>query len=82
MTTARELLENYAREDIVGFNDAEGPPRGRSAKAFAALRAVLDQHPERKFTTWSACDGCTDVDHLITWPCPTVEAIMTALEAK
>lgn len=76
--TPRELLDNYASQGAGQYDDRldEAAP-----KAFAALRAVLDRHPERKFSTWSACDGCTDGDHLVTWPCPTVDAITTALGA-
>jgi hypothetical protein len=43
MTDPRHLLDAYACEEIVGFNDAEGPREDEAPKAFAALRAVLDE---------------------------------------
>lgn len=92
--TPRELLERYSEE--AGAHGYEGQSYLReecAAKAFAALRAVLDLHvpwapPEG--AQWvsggaaSHCDGCATGDPFLDpdWPCPTVKAITSALEAS
>lgn len=75
------LVEVYASEMDFDRGDLLDDREHMAPAAFAALRAVLDAHPERKFDTWSACDGCTDGAHLVVWPCETVQAIVAALEA-
>lgn len=83
----RELLDRYAASeyDIVLESEYAVPPVTGSVPrtavapaAFAALRAVLDLHSpvEQHGATWCAEDG----DYW--WPCPTVQAITTALTAE
>ena len=55
--------------------------RTRLPQALDALQAVLDLHQPVKFfghsATWLRCtQGCS------AWPCPTVQAIQTALGAE
>lgn len=87
MTDVRQRLADYeysyADPDGECAHDCDDH-RGRQApKAFAALRAVLELHaPEHEvLPECSHCFAEGDVDH-VPWPCPTVQAIATALEAK
>lgn len=90
MTDVRQLIDDYdhsyADPDGECAHDCDDN-RGRQApKAFAALRAVLDLHvignPGVGAVAW--CGGCGDDVSIAApdWPCPTVQAITTALEAK
>lgn len=83
----RELLDRYAASeyDIVLESEYAVPPVTGSVPrtavapaAFAVLRAVLDLHSpvEQHGATWCAEDG----DYW--WPCPTVQAITTALTTE
>jgi hypothetical protein len=90
----RALLDTYAAELWV-TTLSERPLEEFAPKAFAALRAVLDLHrpvhDER--TGWDsqaggygtispACESCGSNDLAVAWPCPTMQAITTALETK
>lgn len=64
MTDPRELLDQYRN--------------GFAKRARAALRAVLDLHkPEGPFVECATCR--MDTGQPEDWPCPTVQAITTAL---
>lgn len=87
VTDPRALLDAYAAE----YGDPEGEcahdcddDRGRIApKAFAVVRAVLDLHPEAVLADYDEhiCLHCSDDrQHNVPWPCPTVDAVTTALE--
>ena len=93
MTDARQLLDTYAgthwMERPRGSLAVRGHRLDRLApKAFDALRAALDEHkPFQKFPDEPvACGGCTfdaeDRELHVAYPCATVRAITTALEAK
>jgi hypothetical protein len=79
---ARVLLDAYASS----YADPDGEcahdcddHRGRQApKAFAALRAVLDVHKPVAIEGTKYCGACRNP----TYPCATVRAIATALEAS
>lgn len=79
MTDPRQLLDAYGEEehsDFYGYDTFQLD--GCAPKAFAALRAVLDRHYQLTPGGFSSpCAGCGHA-----WPCPTVQAIVTALEAK
>lgn len=93
MTThPRTLLDTYAAEQWV-TELSERPLEDFAPKAFAALRAVLDLHrpeeievmPEDSGADWPIRLSCTECSHYVgsdPWPCPTVQAITTALEAS
>lgn len=90
--TARDHVDAYEGECLREFPAAEiREGRVVAPKAFVALRAVLDLHGP--YTGPGAddaepvCGGCIhdpedrDEDG-VPWPCPTVAAITTALEAS
>lgn len=79
MTDVRQLLDNYSRRTIRGLSHEQHAP-----KAFAALRAVLDLHQPHGngSLTCVECSEREDTYDDIPWPCPTVTAITTALEAS
>lgn len=76
MTDPRQLLDAYERENA--GNDDHAP------LAFDALRAVLDLHVPSDPDCLPECTHCYDEGGVVhvPWPCPTVQAIVTALEAK
>lgn len=85
MTDPRALLDTYAASDADPWESGEETVDQQAPAAFTALRAVLDLHTE--FTayedTLSYCRTCNDGEcNPVPWPCPTVQAITTALEAK
>ena len=79
MTDPRQLLDAYAAETEWSAEAlADVPREEREPKLVAALRAVLDLHHQLTPGAFgSPCAGC---GHAL--PCPTVQAITTALEAK
>lgn len=84
MTDPRQLLDDYAAEKDFEPPMAFKPARTLYApKAFVALRAVLDRHP-LVHDDGDRCGGCWNwlYETYERWPCPTVQAITTALEAK
>lgn len=88
MTDVRQQLTDYeyshADPDGECAHDCDDH-RGRQApKAFAALRAILDLHPigNPGVAAVAWCGGCGDADTAPDWPCPNVQAIVTALEAQ
>lgn len=85
MPDPRELLDRYAARHVNDMGDRldETVP-----EVIAALRAVLDLH--KPFTLSASthkpkpvgCGHCCDGSEVfIDYPCPTVQAITTALEA-
>lgn len=84
MIDPRELADAYATEVVWGGYDECEPREGNSPKAFAALRAVLDLHRQHESldATCVECSEREDTYDDMPWPCPTVHAITTALEAK
>lgn len=85
MTDPRQLLDDYAAS-IMGtyhrFEDDAVIPMVPAGKAFAALRAVLKLHAPIPNVTPPWCMHCSGGEHVEMWPCPTVRAITTALEAS
>ncbi|EOD66880.1 hypothetical protein [Amycolatopsis vancoresmycina] len=93
MTDVRQLLDAYAASTPGVFSTL--PPivamelrEAVAPKAFAALRAALDEHKPHQFFSDEpmVCVGCTwdpdDTETHVAYPCRTVQAITTALEAK
>lgn len=89
--TARELLNAYAEIPNMNVIPIPCAPEHMAPLAFAALRAVLDLHYDRKMWNGSdnvpsgTCNACSEREDTyddIPWPCPTVRAITTALEAS
>jgi hypothetical protein len=80
MTTVRQLIDAYAAEEIWGGYDCENSRAENAPKAFAALLAVLDLH----VNDLGDCRECgvDATEEPIPWPCATIRAITTALEAK
>lgn len=70
MDDTRALLDAYAAE-LWATTLSERPLEEFAPKAFAALRAVLDQHQRDD----GACTDCSQI-----WPCATVKAVTAALE--
>jgi len=71
----RDLIDACEAENA--GNDDHGE------EAFAALRAVLDLHqPPPAPSDGSWCVRCSSGENVETWPCPTLSAIVTALEAR
>jgi hypothetical protein len=91
MTEPRAVLEAYAAQP---YTDGAGGSQTRAEcapGAIAAMRAVLDLHHDRP--SWNGtehvpsgtCNACSEREDTyddIPWPCPTVRAITTALEAS
>lgn len=87
MSEFRVLVDQYAAEEynIVLESEYAVPPVTGSVprtavapKAFDAIRAVLDLHRAVSQYVDPYCATCnSDV-----WPCPTVQAITTALTAE
>lgn len=81
MTDPRQLLDDHANGTstlkLVVTQEDLAP------KAFAALRAVLDRHP-LVHDDGDRCGGCWNwlYETYERWPCPTVQAITTALEQE
>jgi hypothetical protein len=92
MSEPRELLAIYADETDFERGDLLDDREHEAPAAFAALRAVLDLHkPEPLDDIDPECSCCRTDEHnasgwpsavRVPWPCPTVQAIATALEAK
>jgi hypothetical protein len=85
MSEPRVVLDAYAVGHEAGAIGCRGfNRRDHAPAAFAALRAVLDLHvignPGVAAVAW--CGGCGDIETAPDWPCPTVRAITTALEAR
>lgn len=83
MTDPRQLLDDYAAETEWSAEAlADIPREEREPKLVAALRAVLDRHPigNPGVAAVAWCGGCGSSDTAPDWPCPTVQAIVTALE--
>jgi hypothetical protein len=74
---ARELLDAYADEACthLAVSGANFEREGFAPKTFDALGAVLDLHSSDNGMS-AFCNGCD-----FPFPCPTVKAISTALEA-
>lgn len=74
MSDPRALVDAY--EELTNLGG-----QGMAPKTFAALRAVLELH-QRRNATWAVCDVCyLDTGEPEDWPCETVQAVTTALEA-
>lgn len=91
MTDPRAALEAYGGETAMKVG-AIPVFRGEQApKAFAALGFVLDLHHDRavwdgtRMVASGTCNECSEREDTyddIPWPCLTVRAITTALEAS
>lgn len=86
-TDPRTLLDTYDGEtvDIATARGLVAISRIRVApKAFAALRAILDLHRpyDASPATCVECSEREDTYNDMPWPCPTVQAIVSALETK
>lgn len=85
MTDPRELLDAYASAEVMVENTYglfEPTIREHATpEAFAALRAVLDVHKPIDRGAGPQCAGCATHATFTSWPCRTVQAITTALEA-
>ncbi|HEX3781686.1 MAG TPA: hypothetical protein VHX38_18645 [Pseudonocardiaceae bacterium] len=93
MTDPRALLDAYAAEDPADGDYGRVTREQVAEKAFAVIRAVLDLHkpettevpPDEPADAWTERLWCTECSHYIgsdPWPCPTVQAVTAALEAK
>ena len=90
MTDARQLLDAYAEtgKHLSSFEDWQDHPVPHeefAPRVFAALHAVLDEHEWVNIggVRGKWCKTCTagpDLTAPAAWPCPTVQAIITALE--
>ncbi|MEV8610250.1 hypothetical protein AB0383_20385 [Amycolatopsis sp. NPDC051373] len=91
MKTAQELLDAYAHDytdpDGECAHDCDDYLGLLAPKAFAALRAVLDEHtPEDEGPQYAAgtrlvCTGCLNAaGEYREYPCATVKAIAAALD--
>lgn len=89
----RALLDAYASEEARPLNPYMPDLEDCAGKAFTALRAVLDLHkpeeievpPDDPGGGWTIRLSCTECSHYVgsdPWPCPTVQAITSALEAS
>lgn len=82
-----EQLQAYMGEDAYSFDGVFGPSRSDredcAPKAFTALQTILEIH--EPFTLPNSghvgCDHCSHVPVFVDYPCPTVAALVTALEA-
>ena len=82
VSDARELLNAYAVGHEAGAIGCRGfNRRDHAPKAFAALRAVLDLHHADEYGDCVEC-GVDTGENAIPYPCDTVKAITTALEAS
>jgi hypothetical protein len=72
MSEARAAIERYEGETAMKVGAIPINRLEQAPKAFAALRAVLAEHADTG--DWCSCD--------LRYPCPTVRAITTALEAQ
>lgn len=87
MTDPRALVDAYAEELDFERGDLNDDREYHAPKAFAALRAVLRQHPPYDgylgeqwcMTCWTP--GAHRMEPM-RWPCPTAQAITRELEAK
>lgn len=91
MTDPRALLDAYAEVPNMNVIPLPFTPRSMAPLAFAALSAVLDLHHDRpswdgkKTVPSGTCNECSEREDTydnIPWPCQTVKAITTALEAS
>lgn len=80
MSDPRALLDAYAEVPNMNVIQLPFTPGHMAPLAFAALRAVLDLH----VNDMGDCRECgvDAVEEPIPWPCATVRAITTALEAS
>jgi hypothetical protein len=86
MTDLRALLDDFEAtlaEDNELTVDQLRARSWYSARPINALRAVLDLHRQHDAlpATCVECSEREDTYDDIPWPCPTVQAITTALEA-
>lgn len=81
---ARDLLNAYAEIPNMNVIPLPFTPESMAPLAFAALRAVLNLHRQHEngSLTCIECSEREDTYDDIPWPCPTVTAITTALEAS
>lgn len=78
MSDPRQLVDTYAAKTEWSAESGADISREEEApKAFAALRAVLDVHGRAGGGLWLAFCEEDEQD----WPCPTVQAIISALES-
>ncbi|HEX3782730.1 MAG TPA: hypothetical protein VHX38_23945 [Pseudonocardiaceae bacterium] len=92
MTDPRALLDAYAQGyELVANGRLAGQVQRDviAPKAFAALRAALDAHPPSDGLAGTGVRFCLtcwvpgrEAMEPARWPCPTAQAITTALEAK
>lgn len=84
MSDPRALLDDYESSDADPWESGEETVGQQAPAAFAALRAVLDLHRQHEslHATCVECSETEDTYNDIPWPCPTVQAITTTLEAK
>ncbi|OQO89913.1 hypothetical protein B1813_18915 [Saccharomonospora piscinae] len=84
----RAAVEAYAEPPhewhlVPGHGVQPTPRRDRYApRAFDALAAVLDLHQPGSHGVCDECGYQGVNEHPVDWPCPTVQAITTALEGK
>lgn len=97
MSDPRELLDAYAAglPPIHGAAEFGEIVADTVPELVAALRAVLDLHkpetivvwpdpdaPTGAVDEWTICPYCSAERDYAPWPCPTVQAITTALEDR
>lgn len=86
MDDPRELLDAYAAQDPFDGDAGRVTRQDAAPELFAAMRAVLGLHPPFTLTDSTrnpkpvGCDHCSEVPNFVDWPCPTVQAVITALE--
>jgi len=89
VTDPRQMLDEIAAQTAM-FSMATRADE-KYPTVFTALRAILDLHHDRR--SWNGtehvpsgtCNACSEREDTyddIPWPCPTVRAITTALEAS
>jgi hypothetical protein len=85
MSDPRALLDAYASSPGIPWESGEETVVQQAPAAFAALRAVVDLHKAEHVEGRDADGEEREGDCCLTcydpWPCPTVQAVTTALEA-
>lgn len=90
-TDPRAVLEAYAAHDPFNGDAGKVTRRDAAPEAIAALSVVLDLHHDRavwdgtRMVASGTCNACSEREDTyddIPWPCLTVTAIITALEAS
>lgn len=91
LSPAHEPACYYSEIAGAGERDAEFIAAARTTvpALLDALEAVLDAHsPDYTYPDCPKCSECSDLastaerSYAVLWPCPTVEAITTALEGE